>query len=85
MRLRVAVFAALVTITSVLLAAQAATPVDRLNQRLEAAVARGDVPGIVAIAADRDRVIYSRAYGLRDAGHREAMTADTIFRIASMT
>jgi methyl acetate hydrolase len=81
----VALFSTLVAITSVLLEAQAPAAVDRLNQRLRAAVDRGDVPGLVAIAADRTRVIYSGAFGMRDRGDHQPMTADTIFRIASMT
>jgi len=81
---RIAVFAG-VSACGVLLTAQAPTAVARLNERLQAAVGRGDVPAVVAIAADRTRVIYSGAFGMRDAGHRQPMTADTIFRIASMT
>ena len=57
----------------------------RLTERLKAAVDRGDVPGVVVIAADRNRVIYQGAFGFRDKGHRVPMTTDTIFRIASMT
>jgi methyl acetate hydrolase len=80
-----ALFAALVAITSVLLSAQAPDAVARLNERLQVAVDRGDVPGVVAIAADRNRIIYSGAFGLRDVAHRQPVTVDTIFRIASMT
>src|SRR5262245_6577751 len=82
---RIALSVGVCAISSLVLIAQGSTAVDRLNQRLQAAVDRGDVPGVVAIAADRNRVIYSGAFGLRDAGHRQAMTTDTIFRIASMT
>jgi len=39
----------------------------------------------VALAADRNGIIYSGAFGARDAGQRRPMMADTIFRIASMT
>jgi CubicO group peptidase (beta-lactamase class C family) len=52
---------------------------------LEAAVARGDVAGVVAMAANRDGVFYQGAAGVRAAGTTQAMTADTVFWIASMT
>src|SRR5215469_2717215 len=39
--------------------------------------------GVVAIATDRERVLYRGAFGLADTGR--AMTADALFRIASMT
>jgi methyl acetate hydrolase len=48
-----------------------------MDEVLQGAVDRGDVPLVVAMAADRDGVIYEGAAG--DA------SPDTIFRIASMT
>jgi CubicO group peptidase (beta-lactamase class C family) len=56
-----------------------------IDKALADAVARGDVPGIVAMAADRRGVVYQGAFGVADAGSRRAMTTDSIFRIASMT
>ena len=56
-----------------------------VDEVLRAAVARGDVPGVVAIAADRTGVIYQGAFGAADAPTRRPMTADAMFRIASMT
>ena len=56
-----------------------------LDETLAAAVARGDVPGIVAMAATRDRVIYQGAFGQADVARARPMTVDAIFRIASMT
>ena len=52
---------------------------------LEQAVARGDVPGVVAIAADQGGVICEAAAGQRELATDQAMTLDTIFWIASMT
>ena len=52
---------------------------------LEGAVERGDVPHVVAMAADEDGVIYEGAFGERTPGSGEAVTPDTTFRIASMT
>ena len=57
----------------------------QLDQRLRAAVDRKDVPGVVVIAGDRSGTIYQGAFGLAEAGAGRAMTADAIFRIASMT
>jgi CubicO group peptidase (beta-lactamase class C family) len=49
------------------------------------AVARGDVPGIVAIVVGRDQVLYHEAFGTMNAAKSVAMSKDAIFRIASMT
>jgi methyl acetate hydrolase len=62
-----------------------ATPATSLNEALSAAVARGDVPGLVVIAATRDRVVYQGVFGKAEVGRERPMTADAIFRIASMT
>jgi CubicO group peptidase (beta-lactamase class C family) len=56
-----------------------------LDQQLSAAVARGDVPGLVVMAATRDRVLYQGVFGKADVAGGRDMTADAIFRIASMT
>jgi CubicO group peptidase (beta-lactamase class C family) len=52
---------------------------------LAAAVARGDVPGVVALVTNRDRVIYHEAFGQRNDDKKLTMSKDTIFNIASMT
>src|SRR5687767_5773899 len=49
------------------------------------AVARGDVPGVVAIVVDRDKVLYHEAFGKMNVAKNVPMAKDTIFRIASMT
>ena len=49
------------------------------------AVARGNVPGIVAIVVDRDKVLYHEAFGKMNVAKNVPMAKDTIFRIASMT
>jgi len=56
-----------------------------IDEVLEAAVASGAVPNAVAIAADRDGVIYEGAAGSRVAGESDPVTVDTHFRIMSMT
>ena len=52
---------------------------------LRDAVAAGDVPNVVAMAADRDGPIYQGAAGPRIAGQEDPVTPDTRFRIMSMT
>src|SRR4051794_25232250 len=62
-----------------------ATPAASLDDTLSAAVARGDVPGVVVMAATRDRILYQGAFGKADVAQARPMTMDAIFRIASMT
>src|SRR5215472_7750712 len=57
----------------------------RIDQVLRAAAERGDVPGVVAMAANREGVIYQGAFGRRALPEGAAMTMDTVFWIASMT
>ena len=56
--------------------------VDALLQR---AVESGDVPGVIAMATDRNGVIYEAAYGKRVLGQPAEMTTDTVVWIASMS
>src|SRR2546425_7181328 len=59
-----------------------ATP---LSDRLRAAVARGDTPGVTALVVDRDGVLYEGAAGKLDVEGQVPMAIDAIFNIASMT
>lgn len=52
---------------------------------LEQAVESGEVPNVVAIAADREGIIYEGAAGPRVAGESGTVGPDTRFRIMSMT
>jgi len=58
------------------------TGIDRV---LEAAIGRGDVPGVVAMAATSDGAVYQGAFGRRALPDGAAMTAGSVFWIASMT
>src|SRR5258708_9220399 len=58
---------------------------DQIDAVLRQAVAAGDVPGVVAMAASGEGVVYAGAFGVRDLAAGTAMTEDTVFRIASMT
>lgn len=52
---------------------------------LRAAVARGDVPGVVAMVVGPDQVLYHEAFGKMNVAKGLDMQKDAIFRIASMT
>jgi CubicO group peptidase (beta-lactamase class C family) len=56
-----------------------------IDELLERAVSDNVVPGVVAVAGDRDGTLYEGAFGrLRVGGDQPART-DTVIRIASMT
>jgi methyl acetate hydrolase len=57
----------------------------RVDEVLGAAIDRGDVPGVVAMAATRDEVVYQAALGRRTLLEEPVMSTDTVFWIASMT
>jgi methyl acetate hydrolase len=56
-----------------------------IDHALRHAVEAGAVPGVVAVAADANGVIYEGAFGKRAAPDGAPMTADTVFWLASMT
>lgn len=56
-----------------------------IDDLLAATVERGDVPGVVAIAVNRDGVLYEGASGKARVAEDVGMSVDSIFRIASMT
>jgi CubicO group peptidase (beta-lactamase class C family) len=58
---------------------------DRMTQALRADVERGRIPGVVVLVARKGRVAYLQPVGFRDKAASTPMTADAIFRIASMT
>lgn len=57
----------------------------QLDALLHTAVERHDIPGVVALVANRDQVIYRGAFGALDGQGAKAMSVDAIFRILSMT
>ncbi|GEP59149.1 serine hydrolase domain-containing protein [Reyranella soli] len=57
----------------------------KIDAVLNGAVTSGDVPGVVAAAADDKGVFYEGAFGKRNLVTGTAMTPDTMFWIASMT
>jgi methyl acetate hydrolase len=65
-------------------AAQSGTLLE-LDRVLSKPVEAGLIPGIVALAADDRGILYKAAFGMRSVDKPEPMTADSVFRIASMT
>ncbi|HEX3688866.1 MAG TPA: serine hydrolase domain-containing protein [Solirubrobacteraceae bacterium] len=63
----------------------ASTRCHAIDAVLAEAVASGAVPNVVAVAADRDGVIYEGAAGPRAPGEDTAVHGDTPVRIMSMT
>jgi methyl acetate hydrolase len=57
-------------------------PIDQILRRN---VDTGEIPGVVAMAATGENVIYQGAFGRRDLSREHAMTMDSVFWIASMT
>ena len=56
-----------------------------LDTSLRGAVERKDVPGVVALITDRERVLYQSTFGVADVATGRPLTTDALFRIASMT
>src|SRR3954471_23939905 len=65
--------------------AQNAPGSSAIDASLRAAVERKDVPGVVALVANRDGVLYQGAFGVADVSTGRPLAADALFRIASMT
>jgi CubicO group peptidase (beta-lactamase class C family) len=56
----------------------------RVDEVLRGALAKGELPGVVALAATESGILYEGVFGRRRLADGPAMTRDTVFRIASM-
>jgi methyl acetate hydrolase len=81
------VFATGVMVTALtgIAGAQNAPSAAALDASLRGAVERKDVPGVVALITNRERVLYQGTFGVADVATKRPLTADALFRIASMT
>ena len=70
------------TAGSPVISTRGSSAIDRMFQ---AAVDTREIPGVVAAVANKDRILYLKAFGRRDVAGGVPMSTDTIFRIASMT
>src|SRR6202045_208780 len=57
---------------------------EEIDRELQARVSAREIPGVVAMAANEQSVIYEGAFGFRDMAKASRMSTDTVFRIASM-
>jgi methyl acetate hydrolase len=64
--------------------ARASSGSGEIDAALQARVDASDAPGVVAMAATEGSVAYQGAFGLRANNAAAKMSADTVFRIASM-
>jgi len=58
---------------------------ERVGQALKGEIAKGKLPGAVALVARKGRVAYFESFGLQDKAGAAPMANDAIFRIYSMT
>src|SRR6187200_3036137 len=78
-------FIRLVGGTAVFPFAASAQQPQSIDATLLGAVERKEIPGVVAMAADRKGVIYQGAFGMADLAEARPVRLDSMFRIASMT
>jgi methyl acetate hydrolase len=57
---------------------------EEIDRALQAMVSAREVPGVVAMAANVQSIIYEGVFGFRDMATASRMSTDTVFRIASM-
>ncbi len=80
-------FASLSMVTPVSVAAPMLSDAGKtaISEFSAAAIQRGDVPGAVTLIVNREGVLYQGVAGKQDLARNVDMSANTIFRIASMT
>ena len=85
--LRTSLLASLITLTVVTGCTNRAPQrgTEQIDAVLRRAVEQKKIPGVVAMVATADGVVYQGAFGKQDVRAGVAMTPDSIFRIASMT
>ena len=59
--------------------------VAEIDHFFQGAVERNEIPGVVAVVANKDQILYHRAFGKMDVANDVEMPRDAIFDIASMT
>jgi methyl acetate hydrolase len=60
------------------------TRCEEIDRALQASADAKEIPGVVALAANEQSVLYEGAFGVRNMAGASPMSADTIFRVASM-
>jgi CubicO group peptidase (beta-lactamase class C family) len=89
LRVTVLLVAALLGNSSSLLAQPAASfdsvRLTRLDSWVQGLIAQQKIPGAVALLVKDGRVVYERAWGVRDIASRAPVRTDDLFRLASQT
>ena len=57
----------------------------RIDEMCQKAVAKGDVPGIVALVARKGKIVYFKSFGMADNREHRTLKRNDIFRIASQS
>ncbi|WP_289296461.1 serine hydrolase [uncultured Reyranella sp.] len=57
----------------------------KLRELARQAVAKGEVPGLSIGIVYRDEVVFLEGFGVREMGQPDAVTADTVFQLASVS
>ena len=60
------------------------TQTEEINRGLQAKINSREIPGVVAMVANEQSIVYEGAFGFRDMSAASRMSTDTIFRVASM-
>jgi CubicO group peptidase (beta-lactamase class C family) len=58
---------------------------ERISELFRNEVATGKIPGAIVLIQQHDHPVYSENFGVGDPGSTQPMTADTIFRLYSMS
>ncbi|HEY1869011.1 MAG TPA: serine hydrolase domain-containing protein, partial [Candidatus Cybelea sp.] len=79
------VLLALLTLAPLHAGAQGLSDSAEIDAYLKQTIATTKIPGVVAMVADADHILYSGSFGSRDVANHAPIAVDSIFRIASMT
>lgn len=85
--LRILFAVALVAVTAPSSPAQdrVAAAIAQLDKLAAGALEKTGVPGIAIVVVHRDRVVYAKGFGVREAGKAGPVDADTVFMLASVS
>ncbi len=57
----------------------------RIAGVMQGYIDRGEIPGAITLVARRGKIVHLQTHGLKDIAAQEPMSADSVFRMASMT
>jgi CubicO group peptidase (beta-lactamase class C family) len=59
--------------------------VGQLDSFVQAAMSKTGVPGVAVAVVYKDKVVYSKGFGVREVGKPDAVDPDTVFQVASVS